>query len=309
MHRIKFLLLTFTLLFTTQFLSAAAPQACEKQGAWLQVLGSGGPELDDGRASTSYLIWLDGQARLLVDAGAGSHQNFEKSGADFNTLSAIVFSHLHIDHSNDLPAYIKSSFFTGRSQDLFVAGPDGSHLLPATDVFLQRLFGKDGAWPYLSNHLSGSSSSYQLVAKVVATASSSVQQTISTDDFKLSGIGVNHGALPAIAWRVDFPKIKRSIAFSGDMSGSRNTLAKIADTTSLLVAHNAVPESARGVARRLHMPPSRIAQIANKAKASRLLLSHRMRRTNEQELNTAEIIAKTYAGEVKFADDLQCYKI
>ena len=32
----------------------------------LEVLGSGGPELD-GRASTSYILWIDDDAKLLVD--------------------------------------------------------------------------------------------------------------------------------------------------------------------------------------------------------------------------------------------------
>jgi len=299
----------FLCLLFSQLSWASTPQACQQQGAWLQVLGSGGPELNDGRASTSYLIWLNGQARLLIDTGAGSHQNFEKINADFNQLTAIVFSHLHVDHSNDLPAYIKSSFFTGRSQDLFIAGPDGNHLLPATDEFLQRLFGKQGAWPYLSSHLDSSSNAYQLVAKVLPSATNAVQAVITTADFTLSGIGVNHGALPAIAWRVDFKALKRSITFSGDMSGNRDGLEKIAATTDLLVAHNAVPESASGVARRLHMPPSHIAKIAKQAGAGSLLLSHRMRRTNEQTASAQETIAKIYTGPVEFSDDLGCYKI
>ncbi len=31
--------------------------------AALQVLGSGGPIADDGRASSSYIVWIDGAAR------------------------------------------------------------------------------------------------------------------------------------------------------------------------------------------------------------------------------------------------------
>ena len=58
-----------------------ATPVCEKQGVWLQVLGSGGPELEDGRASSGYVIWQDGKARVLVDMGAGSLLRFEKSGA------------------------------------------------------------------------------------------------------------------------------------------------------------------------------------------------------------------------------------
>ena len=38
----------------------------------VQVLGSGGPIADDGRASTAYLVWVDGSARILIDAGGGA---------------------------------------------------------------------------------------------------------------------------------------------------------------------------------------------------------------------------------------------
>jgi len=33
------------------------------------------------RASSSYLVWQDGQARVLVDAGGGSALRFGESGA------------------------------------------------------------------------------------------------------------------------------------------------------------------------------------------------------------------------------------
>ena len=282
---------------------------CPSDGPWLQVLGSGGPELGDGRASTSYLIWLDGKARILVDTGAGSHQNFEKSGANFNDLDAIVFSHLHVDHSNDLPAFIKSSFFTGRKNDLAILGPDGNHLLPAMDVFLQRLFGKQGAWPYLSSHLNPESSDYQLLATAFPTANSSVESIFKSPYVTISAVGVNHGALPAVAWRIDFANTKKSIVFSGDMSGNRHTLEKLALNADMLVAHNAIPETAQGVARRLHMPPSVIGNIAAKSKVKNLVLSHRMQRTNNTKADTQKWVKKQYSGTMNFADDMACFKI
>lgn len=33
----------------------------------LQVLGSGGPELTDKRASSAYLVWIDNKAKILID--------------------------------------------------------------------------------------------------------------------------------------------------------------------------------------------------------------------------------------------------
>jgi len=52
--------------------SNAAAECPPETGVALQVLGSGGPIADDGRASSSYLIWVDGKSRVLIDAGGGS---------------------------------------------------------------------------------------------------------------------------------------------------------------------------------------------------------------------------------------------
>ena len=70
---------------------AHAEQSCSKDaGVVLQVLGSGGPIADDGRASSSYLVWVDGVARALVDVGAGSFLRFGEAGARFE-LPLFVF--------------------------------------------------------------------------------------------------------------------------------------------------------------------------------------------------------------------------
>src|ERR1700683_576623 len=40
----------------------ASADPCTGRGVELQVLGSGGPELEDKRASSSYVVWKDGRA-------------------------------------------------------------------------------------------------------------------------------------------------------------------------------------------------------------------------------------------------------
>ena len=64
----------------------------------------------------------------------------------------------------------------------------------------------------------------------------------------------------------------------------------------LFVAHNAVPERAAGVERRLHMPPSVIGTIAANAHVKRLILSHRMLRTLGKEDETETEIRRRFSG-------------
>ena len=124
-------------------ISHATNKKCPEKGICLQVLGSGGPELQDKRASSSYLVWQNGKARILIDAGGGSALRFGQSGASMVDLYAVAFTHFHVDHSSDFPALIKSSFFSGRSKDLPVFGPDGNRFLPSATQFVQRLFNEN----------------------------------------------------------------------------------------------------------------------------------------------------------------------
>ncbi len=282
---------------------------CPSDGAWLQVLGSGGPEVQDQRASSSYLVWLNGKAKVLIDAGGGSALRFGQAKANVKTLDVVLFSHLHIDHSADFPALIKSSFFEGRQRELPVFGPTGNHILPSTHDFVQRLFSKQGVWPYLNDFLPGESSyGYEINAQDIDVELSEVQAVFKNNDVNISAVKVHHGPLPSLAWRVDIKDVG-SVAFSGDMSGQFGLLPTLVRDVDILVAHHAISESTAGVGRFLHMPPSVIAQQAVKANANSLVLSHRMLRSLGHEKESLDIIKQSYHGKVSFADDLNCYQI
>jgi ribonuclease BN (tRNA processing enzyme) len=70
-----------------------------------------------------------------------------------------------------------------------------------------------------------------------------------------------------------------------------------------------VPEGQEGVARRLHMPPSVIGEIAGAAAPKLLVVSHRMLRTLGREEETRAAIAHSYQGPLQFADDLDCFAL
>lgn len=285
----------------------AVCQTCGAKGLAVQVLGSGGPELQDKRASSSYLVWEAGRARVLVDAGGGSALRFGESGAQMSQLDVILFSHFHVDHSGDFAALIKSSWFEDRSHPLPVYGPSGNDFMPSTTEFVADLFGEPrGAYRYLSELLiPGEEGSYKLQPhNVAATAKPSV--AFRAGDFTISSAHVIHGAVPALAWRVELAG--KSVVFSGDTSGEGG-LPELAANADLLIAHNAVPEGATGVERRLHMPPSVIGQIAADARVKQLVLSHRMLRTLGKEADAQAEIQRRYFGPLHFANDLDCFPL
>ena len=294
-------------LFVSSLVAGVAEAAtCGGHGVQVQVLGSGGPELEDKRASSSYLIWQDGRPRILIDSGGGSALRFGQAGAHVAQLDAVLFTHLHIDHSADFPALIKSSYFEERELPLPVYGPPGNENFPSTTEFVAGLFGaKHGAYRYLADFLAGKDGGYLLQAHDVVLTGREIRTVVSARDVLLDATQVIHGGVPAIAWRVSMGG--RVIVFSGDTNGDNGNLERLASGADLFVAHNAVPEGETGAARQLHMPPSVIGRIAKTAGVKRVVLSHRMLRTLGRESETRSVIARMYLGPVVFAEDLDCF--
>jgi ribonuclease BN (tRNA processing enzyme) len=301
-------LLALVVLFSTIEVPLVKAQSCGATGLALQVLGSGGPEMQDKRASTSYLIWDRGTARLIVDAGGGSALRFGESGAQMSQLDVVLFSHFHVDHSGDFPALVFSSWFEDRKRPLPVYGPPGNDFMPSTTEFVRDLFSEPrGAWRYLSELVEpGAAGSYKLEPHDVVAGSKPLL-VFRNSDMAVYAVRVIHGGFPALAWRVEIGG--KRIVFSGDTNGDGDGLTQLALDADLFVAHNAVPEGATGVERRLHMPPSVIGKIAADAHVKRLILSHRMLRTLGKENETQAEIKRSFSGPIVFANDLDCFPV
>ena len=165
-----------TLILTTLFLNAGVladtgvnTANCKDSGRLaLQVLGSGGPIADDGRASSGYLVWVNGRSRFLIDTGGGAFLRYGEAGARFEDLSLIAISHLHTDHSADLAALLKSGYFSNRNENLAISGPGAGSGYPSLDEYLERLLGNNGgAYAYLAGYLDGSGGLVKLETSIV----------------------------------------------------------------------------------------------------------------------------------------------
>jgi ribonuclease BN (tRNA processing enzyme) len=296
-----------TLVTNLPVIPSADAEACGRQGIAVQVLGSGGPELQDKRASSSYLVWQDGHARVLIDAGGGSGLRFGESGAKMSDVDVIFFTHFHVDHSADFPALIFSSWFEERDRPLPIYGPAGNSEFPSTVEFVHSFFSnRNGTYRYLSFLLAPEKKSgYELRPHNVGEDGSSA--AFRGEHFSAYAARVIHGSVPALAWRIEIGG--KSIVFSGDTNGEGTDLVRLAKDADLFIAHHAVPEGVTGVERQLHMPPSVIGQIAQEAHVKRLVLSHRMLRTLGHEERSLAEIRKNFSGPVEFANDLDCFPV
>jgi ribonuclease BN (tRNA processing enzyme) len=273
----------------------------------VQVLGSGGPIADDGRASTAYLVWIDGASRVLVDAGGGAFLRFGEAGARFDDLDFIGLSHFHTDHSADLPALLKSGFFSKRTRPLPIAGPGGAGRFPGLHGFLAAMLDAErGAYGYLSGYLEGSGGLARLegIEVPVASVGPVTLTTASNERFAVDALAVPHGPVPTVAFRLRSGDA--TIVFAGDQNGGNPAFVDFARDADLLVMHMAIPPDADEVARKLHATPEAIGAIAQASGAKTLLLSHFMARSLANLDQNVGSVRSRYSGPVIVAADLAC---
>lgn len=298
-------------------LSASGAGAAETSGAAMckaarvavQVLGSGGPIAEGERAGTSYLYYVDGVPRVLVDSGPGSFLRFAEAGATVASLQAIAISHFHADHSVDLAGILNSGSFEELGDKLLLIGPDGKDRFPGTQAFLSALLSKEsGAWRYLGGFLDGSDDRPKLdIREVPSDPDKAKAMTFEiSPEIRMTAIPVHHGDVPALGFVLTAHGV--TLVLGGDQSvlakGFQSQLAGSGPT--MLIAHHVIPEGA-GQPRGLHRSPTAIGALAKTLGAQRLVLSHNMNRSLVRLDEGLAAIRTNYAGPIEVAKDLDCF--
>lgn len=288
----------------------ALAQACGDSRLALQVLGSGGP-VPSERASTGYLLWRNGRSVALFDAGGGVFQRFGQAGGRIADLRLVGISHLHPDHSSDLPALLWLTQF--RTEMLPLAGPSGSADFPAFDVFMDRLIGPTGsAWP-----VAASRSAPQ--QRIVVDAGAARATTVYAEaGLTITARGVRHGA-PSLAFRIDVDGV--ALVLGSDQTGADPAFVEFAKDADLLVMHLALSPDARfdSEAGSVHATPRVVGETAAASGADTLVLSHIIvpraddpaaaifsGRNRETLLSSVQAVRIAYGGQIAVAEDLQC---
>ena len=324
----------------------------------IMVLGSGGPmATQQGRASAGYLIFIDGQPRILMDAGGGTYQRLAASGVDVDVkdLDIILLSHLHIDHMGDISPIIKNVYFQnriynlahpgtfppGRTTPFKIYGPEANGIpFPAVlkdakpnvaqypdltefaDSHYDLNKGNERYLHIFTRAISGGIFGYQAEDIPASwTTNAITEKTFADiDGLVIKAIGVNHGPVPALAFRIEYKG--KSIVYSGDTS-SRSALpdgtplanggnmVEISSNADLLIYDTAIMDDAPdgpndAVFFSLHTTPSRIGEVANAANVKNVLLSHLTKVTQDRIPEIKQLIRNQgYRGDIEAADDLQ----
>src|SRR3984957_5639755 len=277
-------------------------------GVELLVLGSGGPGAE-GRASSSYVLFVAGTPRILIDGGPGSFARLGEAHVDLETLDVVLLTHLHVDHAAELPGIVKArAVATAHPIHFDVFGPDGHPAqgdvpsFPSTRRFMDILFGPDGAFAYLKDFAAPVSFT---VTDLPRTAQAVEPEVIyEHGNVAIRALRGHHDDAPAVIYRIDVGG--RSVVFSGDIDAQGlPALERIARGAGLLVFDAVVldPPGSPAILYSLHSPPQAIGELAARDHIGRLLLSHLSPAVDNNRKAVIASIATHYAGPVAFASD------
>jgi len=281
---------------------SASAQSCAGNPVAVQVLGSGGPILDASRASSSYLLWVGNQAKVLVDMGGGAYFRFAQARAKLSDLSLLAVSHLDPDHIAGLPAILWLSN-RSRTEPLPTVGPSGNNLAPDYSTFLYRLFDeKNGAFQTMGSTLGGTqpyaAQGVRLDVSIVDVTKAEPSTVYDRAGITVTALGIPHGDLPTLAYRVQAEG--KSVVFSSDQTGTNPEFVKFAKGANVLIMHLTIGADAKNP---VHAAPDVVGRIAQEAKVGRLIVSH----IGPIDLDAAIAeLKKFYTGPLTIGADLQC---
>jgi len=307
----------------------------------VMVLGSGGPvAASAGRASSGYLIFTDGKPRILMDVGGGIYARVAESGVDLKDLDTILLTHLHLDHTADMSAVVKTIFFHNRragtkrsavDSPIHIYGPQAnpkpfphptSFYNSSNDYVNGHYDKKTGLERYIhafANVIEAGSFGYK--PHEVSSAwikmvdglpmPVDIKTIISTDDgLVVKAVGVFHGPVPALGYLIEYKG--KSIAYSGDTQSKTSNMIRLGMGVDMLIYDTAImaDEPTTPVFHILHTEPARLGQVAEAASPKTLVLSHITPVTDPRMDEVKDIIrAQGYQGKIRVAKDLKVYNL
>jgi ribonuclease BN (tRNA processing enzyme) len=202
---------------------ATAPAA--QTGTRLVLLGTqGGPNVTLRRSQAGCAIVVDGRP-YLVDCGYGTLRALVESGVGYLQVGAVFLTHLHDDHTSDLPALLTHQWTGSRAQPTTVYGPHGTAALVSAAV----AFLKPNAEIRMVDE--GRTSPPEALFRGHDVAAAAPAQAFSDERLKVTSVENSHykegakAAMPhrSLAYRFDTPA--RSIVVSGDTAYSEALVA------------------------------------------------------------------------------------
>jgi len=238
----------------------------------LTFLGSGTGFAYAKRAAPGILIkFVKPNLNIMLDCGPGNVRQLAKAGLSTNDVDAVMFTHLHPDHTLDLADFLFCAKYQVvnkknlpsalnkfikqyspkhdgfRSKPLLLVGPVGFK------NFYKRLLALYGPWI--------KSSAYRLDIKEVTESA-----------FKIKGIRFKTAFMLhekySVGYRIESKE--KTIVYSGD-TGYCGNIVKLGTNADILILECSASDQ---VKLPFHLQPRDIARIGKETKAKKILLAH-----------------------------------
>lgn len=194
---------------------------------------------------------LEGEDIILMDCGDGSIRKIMETNTDCGSISNIFITHYHSDHLSGLIQVIETMGIEKRTRDLFVYGPKG----------LKEYF--------------------SIAQKTTSVASNrrfevnirEIEQGEKTllGEYVITPVSMQH-TIPCLGYRIEHSAF--SAAYTGDTEPCANSIS-LAQGVDLLIHEATYLKKDLAKAREAkHSTPREAAEIAIKAEARGLVLTH-----------------------------------
>ena len=294
-------------LFVITTLNIVAKDETDKLS--VTIIGSGSPIYNEDRGGASVLI-TNGQDKILLDMGNGTQENLDKLNEDPRDLSALLFTHHHLDHNEEfVPLLVR--LLMGRN-DFIVKGPIGTEELTEANL---ELYKED-----IGYRLKKTNRSLEDRRDALSVENIVGGDTFKVGDIKISTLEVPH-TIYTMAYRFDY--LGDSVVITGDLTYT-DALAPFAKDADFMIIDSGGMIMDKGGRRskivkkksksngsskeRAHLNLDESSKIAKDAGVKNLVYTH-FTKGNIDEKASLEIIKKNYSGNVIFGEDLMTLNI
>jgi ribonuclease BN (tRNA processing enzyme) len=248
----------------------------------LIILGSGTGVPSLKRGSPAALIKTDRQS-ILLDSGSGTLTRMLHAGVTYKDVDAILYSHIHPDHSADLVPLIFACKYEEdpREKDLLIIGGRGFR-----DYFegLRWLHGSSIEPQTFRIH----------IREVLA-------DEVEIGDLRVTVLPLEH-APESVGYRIAAPQ-GQTLVYSGDTDDCRN-IVELARGADLLLLECSFPEGRKVKG---HLTPALAGRIAQEAGCKRLCLTHFYPPCDHADIRAD--CRNVFPGEVLLAEDMMRIRI
>ena len=244
----------------------------------LTILGSGTVVPDGARNSSGYFV-ESGDARIMMDCGAGTVHALARYGLPWEQMTHLFISHFHVDHCGELASLFFAFRHGMRSKRTEVITVIGPHGLDRVMDGLKAAYGSTLFEPKFPVNL-------QMIAageRVNLTPDCSLAVTKTPHTKESLAVRIEAGA--------------RALCYTGDTDYSES-VARFFDRASLMISECSFRERRKGIA---HVSIRDVARMAALADVARLVVTHFYFDVDEEELK--QELRKDFSGEVMIGRD------